>query len=138
VSSLILGFVADPVPLRLSLSVPVSGVEPDPKSVMDPVPLPLTLSVPALVSGAEPDLKSVTDPVPLSLSLSLSLSVPVSGVESDPKSVTDPVPHSPSLSLSILSLSLVLSLILSQWQTLYLSLCPSHSLSPCLCLWCRA
>jgi hypothetical protein len=68
--------VADPLPLRLSLSVPVSGVEPDPKSVMDPVPVPLSLSVPAPVSGAEPDPKSVSDQsLSLFLSLSLSLSL---------------------------------------------------------------
>jgi hypothetical protein len=76
-------------------------------------PVPLSLSVPASVSGAEPDPKSVTDPVPPSLLLSLS--VLVSGVEPDPKSVTDPVPHSPSLSPSLSQpQSLVSSLILSQ------------------------
>jgi hypothetical protein len=61
--------VTDPVPLPLSHSVPVSGVEPDPKSVADPVPLSVPLSVPVLISGAVPDPKSVTDPVPLPLSL---------------------------------------------------------------------
>jgi hypothetical protein len=70
----------------------------------------------------------------LSLSLSLPLSVPVSGVEPDPKSVMDPVlvpqPLSPSLSLSLVS-----SLILSQWQTLYLS--QSLSLFLRHCLFCR-
>jgi hypothetical protein len=61
--------------VSLSLShISVSGVEPDPKSVMDPVPLPLFLSVPVPVSGAESDPKSVADPVPLPLPLSFSLS----------------------------------------------------------------
>jgi hypothetical protein len=59
--------VADP------FTVPVSGAEPDPKSVMDPVPVPLSLSVPAPVSGAEPDPESVTDPVPRSVFLPLPL-----------------------------------------------------------------
>jgi hypothetical protein len=37
----------DPVPLSLSVLVPVSGVESDPKSVADPLPLtvPLPLSL---------------------------------------------------------------------------------------------
>jgi hypothetical protein len=119
--------VTDPVPFSvpLSLSVQVSGVESDPKSVTDPVPLPLSLSLP--VSGVEPDPKSVTDPVPLPL----SLSIPVSGVEPDPKSVMDPVFLSVPLPLSP-SLYLISSLILSQWQTLSLCL----SLRPCPSIWC--
>jgi hypothetical protein len=57
-----------------SLSVPVSGAEPNPKSVTDPVPHFLPLSLSFLVSAVESDPKSVADPLPLSVPLPLSLS----------------------------------------------------------------